>query len=252
MNTMNPFFIQENYIDVVADEEYEQVSMIIDSVRASSCLTYQSFYVIDYFKRNFPYVSDNPLFLCGSSPQEVREKGFAFYNEHIPPDEVDMLHANNREGFRFFRELPVEVRLKSFISYDFHILNTFGKTLINHKLMPIRLAKNGNIWLALCLVSIAAQKDVGNIEVYLGDQDNSCWTYSVKSGIWKQKEVNRLQERELEILLHAAKGYNTAQMADKMCISKNTVKYHRKKIFKKLAVDSMSEAIMFAIEKKLI
>ncbi len=34
-----------------------------------------SIYVIDFNKKGFLYVSDNPLFLCGMSAEQVREMG---------------------------------------------------------------------------------------------------------------------------------------------------------------------------------
>ena len=36
-------------------------------------VSYQSVYLIDYFNQSFLYVSDNPLFLCGHSAEEVKE-----------------------------------------------------------------------------------------------------------------------------------------------------------------------------------
>ena len=49
------------------------INNIIDEIEAFSRLTYKSVYIIDYYKRNFLYVSQNPLFLCGLSPEEVKE-----------------------------------------------------------------------------------------------------------------------------------------------------------------------------------
>ncbi len=52
--------------------------------------TYQSVYIIDHFRKNFLYVSSNPLFLCGMAAEDVKKEGFQFYMDHVSDDEVDM------------------------------------------------------------------------------------------------------------------------------------------------------------------
>jgi DNA-binding NarL/FixJ family response regulator len=58
--------------------------------------------------------------------------------------------------------------------------------------------------------------------------------------------------RELEILLNLAKGYSDSKIGDQLHISKHTVRTHLKNIFKKLRVSSRSEAIVKALENKII
>lgn len=58
------FFIEENKILFVPDEDYAGMELYIQFLEAVSRITYKSTYVIDYFKKNFLYVSKNSLFLC--------------------------------------------------------------------------------------------------------------------------------------------------------------------------------------------
>ena len=44
-------------------------------VEAFARVTYQSVYLIDYYRQEILYVSDNPLFLCGHTAKEVKELG---------------------------------------------------------------------------------------------------------------------------------------------------------------------------------
>ena len=250
MKTINRFFLPENYIESISEEDYRQAILVVDTVKSFNRMTYQSVYVVDYFKRNFLYVSENPLFLCGLDPAEVRERGYAFYFDHVPEDEVEILLEINRVGFELFNRTPVNERLKLSISYDFHIKYIHGQLLINHKLSPIRLAANGNIWLAACVVSFATNRNVGNIEAYMDGRDDF-WTFSPGDRDWKKKKKTILQEREKDILLLAVQGYTMDQIADKMYITIDTVKFHRKNLFKRLGVSSISEALWTVAEKKL-
>jgi len=61
-----------------------------------------------------------------------------------------------------------------------------------------------------------------------------------------------LHRRELEVLKLAAKGMTNKQIANELSISDNTVGTHLVKIFRKLDVQSRTEAILYALKEGLI
>jgi len=64
---------------------------------------------------------------------------------------LKLLFELNETGFKFFCELPVEIREHATISYDFRLKNKDLGSLImiNHKLDPLLLTEDGNIWMAI-------------------------------------------------------------------------------------------------------
>ena len=94
----------------VSDVEYSKVQSYFEMLEAVSRLTYQSIYVMDYCKMNFLYVSDNPIFLCGRTREEVMAMGFDFLLEQCKPEEVHALIEINRASLDFFHHLPVSER----------------------------------------------------------------------------------------------------------------------------------------------
>ena len=58
---------------------------------------------------------------------------------------------------------------------------------------------------------------------------------------------SRLSEREKQILTNLAKGNSYKIIADIVCISLDTVRYHIRNIYKKLHVHSQSEAVAKAM-----
>ena len=64
--------------------------------------------------------------------------------------------------------------------------------------------------------------------------------------------VEPLTERELEVLTHVSGMLNTAEVADEMYISVNTVKTHLRNIYRKLSADHRNEAVRRARELQLI
>ena len=249
---MNDFFIPENKVDIISEEDYKQANFIIDSLNAFARLTYQSFYVLDLFNKNFFYVSDNPLFLCGHQPDEIKEMGYRCYMDLVvPKDELKLLLEMNREGFVFFNKIPVDERLKISSSLDFHIINGNRKRLINHKLSPTLLARNGNIWLATCIVSFSHNQKAGNFEIYMEGKPY-VWIYSVESHSLEKQDAISLSKRESDILILSAQGFTASEIADKLCITESTVNYHKQHLFEKLDVNNMTTALYKASQNKMI
>ena len=58
-----------------------------------------------------------------------------------------------------------------------------------------------------------------------------------------------LTEREQEILMLTAKGVSNKDIADNLCLSIRTVQSHLSNIFKKLAVGSRTEAILYGLRR---
>ena len=64
----------------------------------------------------------------------------------------------------------------------------------------------------------------------------------------KSKACENLTSREEEILGLLAKGYLAKEIADQLCISFFTVRFHIRKIYEKLHVRSKTEAILKYLE----
>jgi LuxR family maltose regulon positive regulatory protein len=64
--------------------------------------------------------------------------------------------------------------------------------------------------------------------------------------------VERLSEREREVLAHASGLLSTAEIATEMYLSVNTVKTHLKSIYRKLSATHRGEAIRRARQLQLI
>lgn len=248
---VNDFFFPKNTVGNISVEEKDQLKNYLQVTEAFARVSYMSIYIIDYQNRNFEYVSDNPLFLCGHSADEVRKMGYNFYFKYVKKDDLDLLLKINQAGFDFYERIPVSERKLYTISYDFHLLNKDKAILINHKLTPLFLTEAGKIWKAMCLVSLSTHTDSGNITVFK-QGNNEFWSYDVKEDIWRNEEKIKLNERELDILRYYAQGYTINEIAEKIFISPDTIKFHRRKLFEKMQVNNISEALSYVTNNKLL
>ena len=238
MAQIDDFFMYENRVEGITDADYQRAQPYVEAAQAFAQTTYQSIYIIDYFRKNFLYVSDNPLFLCGHTADEVRQMGYGFYLSHVPEDEVPMLTELNRSGFRAFYDELVENRRQCMMSYDFHITHGDRLLLINHKITPLAMTDEDRVWLALCTVSLSPHKEAGHIEFFqfhTGEKRE----YSLEAHRWKSRETS-------------AQGYTMKEIAEKMLRSFDTVKFYRRQLFEKLDVANITEAIAFATNYGLL
>jgi DNA-binding NarL/FixJ family response regulator len=67
----------------------------------------------------------------------------------------------------------------------------------------------------------------------------------------KGSERSPLSTREREIVAFVAQGYKNEELAEKMFISKQTVKNHLHNIFEKVGVSDRLELALYAIHKGL-
>src|SRR5690606_1765368 len=249
---MDRFFDKRNIVESLSKNELDRPVDYNDVICAFERTTYSSIYTIDYAKQTFEYVSENPLFLCGHSVDEVRQMGYAFYYKYVEPDDLSLLIKVNQVGFDFFEKIPFADRKKYTISYDFHLKSTNNKRiLVNQKLTPMVLTESGKIWKALCIVSLSSEKTSGNIRIIKSGYNHISY-YDLQNERWKSVATICLSEREKEILQLSIRGFTINDIADEIFISPETVKFHRKKLFCKLGVSNMPEAIFYAANNKLL
>lgn len=252
MADVSDFFSFKNTVDNISNEEQEQTSNYLQPIEAFARTTYKSIYIIDYQEKGFEYVSDNPLFLCGHTAKEVQEMGYAFYFKYVIEEDLNLLLKINTVGFDFYEKIPLKERKNYTISYDYHLKNQEGKKiLINQKLTPMFLTNDGKIWKALCIISMSPESNAGNIKVFKKG-DNKIFNYDLEGDFWKETQVIKLSSREKEILRYSTRGYTINEVAEAIFVSPDTVKFHRKKLFDKLDVANISEAIAYATNNRLV
>lgn len=74
----------------------------------------------------------------------------------------------------------------------------------------------------------------------------------IKASLRPSTPDYNLTERELDVLTLMAHGLNNPQIADKLMISRSTVKFHVSTILSKLGVATRTEAAMLAREHNLV
>ena len=240
-----------NCLRGITDADYERVQPCVETVKSFARTTYQSVYIIDFYKRNFLYVSDSPTLLCGQTAETMLKMGYDFFHTYVPEEEQPMLDNMNRSVYKVIYDVPVEYRRQCMLSFDFHLRYDNHQVLVNHKSTPIALTPDGDIWMALAIVSISSHKEAGHIE-FLQFHSSDRFEYSLEPDTWTKGETIALRPEEKQVLTLSAQGYTMKEIAELMLRSFDTVKFYRRQIFKKFNVQSITEALTFAINYGLI
>lgn len=245
------FFTLQNTIESISDSDYSKTGLIIEAAKAFERTTYQCVYIIDYFKQGFLYVSNNIARLCGGEAEKIKDFGYKFYIDYVPKEDLKMLVEINTKGFKLFNTLPLGERKKYTISYDFHIMRDKRKRLVNHKLTPLVLTKDGRIWLAICTISLAATNEPGNV-IMKKVGASTFYQYSLYDHKWEERKEIVLTDNEREVLSLSTQGYTMNDIADNICKSVDTVKACKRSIFQKMDVKNIAEALTYAQNHQLI
>lgn len=251
MGNIHDIFLDSNPVNDITDKDYQGIYFLINAAKAFSRNIHNGIYIIDYFKQNFLYVSENMTYWYGLSSAEIQKMGHNFYLKYIPENEQKTLLEINKKGFDLFNEIPISERLDYSISYDFHIIHGKELKLINQHYTPIALTRKGHIWLALCIISISTNNS-SNCIVTNKSNSTSYYEYSLEKHKWIKKEHAAIKELERNILILSSQGYTMDEIADKLCKSTDTIKACKKILFAKFEVRNIIEALHYAINHNLL
>lgn len=78
------FFIVSNSVYNITEEDYQKINILVNAAKAFARSTHQCVYIIDYFKQNFLYVSENLAYWCGQTSEKIKDFGYKFYLDYVP------------------------------------------------------------------------------------------------------------------------------------------------------------------------
>ncbi len=193
--------------------------------------------------------------LTGYSNDEVAKRGLKFLMEQMHPDDAPYIA---RDAYQRFSEMalqePVSQRKNLLLHENYRFRHKDGEWLhlIEH-VWIVKLDDDGNPHMTLShvyqLPSINPFR--GNILIKKLQADNTYKTLYSQTYPRSEEAIN-VSPREVEIVQLIARGLKGKEIADRLHISYETVRTHRKNILSKLELKTSGELTAFAISNGLI
>lgn len=239
-------------VEGIRDEDYDKVEFMVQAASAFERSVYQSVFIVNYHKSDLLYVSSNFCRIYGVDADRMTKLDYRTFDGIVSQNELKQFLDIRRSGFKFFNILPNYDKLKHSLSYNLHLNIEGKKRMVNITKTPLILNDEGKIWLEMCVISLATGKVLGNAVITKSD---STVFYEYVPNIernWIERPEINLNEYERDVLILSAQGNAMHEIAKTLHRSVDSIKSYKRSIFKKMAVNNISEAITYAHNHHLI
>lgn len=207
--------------------------------------------VLDFYKHEYAYISKDHVFMCGYSMEDCKLYGEKLAEKIIYEDDK-VNQADMKDAACLFMLSLNKETLKKLSLYTTHrLIHKNGSIyMVSNHYKPFEFDDKGKMWLAVCSTTLSTKNH--RIESYieiLGNEERYVFSPTKKEFI-KSKSL-KLSTKEHQILIFSSQGYTSKEIAEKMAISLNTIKFHKQNILVKLNVQNISEACLYAFAHNL-
>ncbi|HJZ40337.1 MAG TPA: LuxR C-terminal-related transcriptional regulator [Bacteroidales bacterium] len=207
--------------------------------------------IFDLYQRCHVYYSPKYESVLGWDPVQA-QSDINYTNNLIHPDDLPQLYLSAYYYITLALTLP-NLNKKDYKSIsDYRVKGKEGNYIrVIEQQIPLEVDKSGNVWLALSMLDISPDKDIG--APFRGRLVNhrTGELFHFPPGEGTGNDGPTLTNREKEVLILIASGLISKEIADKLFISVNTVNTHRQRIIEKLNVSNTYEALRYAHERGL-
>jgi DNA-binding CsgD family transcriptional regulator len=218
-------------------------------------VTTECVYKIDVVQKQFCYIKPDNLFLCNFSVKDAMRAGYDFRHKIVYPDDLLLWENMYTDILQHLKEKGEPCNTIDYFFCTFRLQRMYSirqhplPQMIYHRLTPVW--EDNELRYFICNIGSSTRKKSGNLCVHYKD-GLTYEEYNFTTKGWERKMKKKLTEPERAILMLASQGKNTKEIADILCKSPYTISNWIKRIFSKLGVHSMPEAIEIAVFHRMI
>lgn len=229
-------------MDEMSDEDYNAVlPVVLDTVKAVNFGCYQSILIYDFLKDNVLYYSDIWL-NAFSALQQTNPVSFEDMRRDATGIDWDRCVSFRSQVQQFYDTLPPGEIMDYMAVFSCESHCSRMSTRLLHKSIPLRMTRSGKLWLSLIL-SFPSTGSCNNEFEMVNTKNNEHYLFKGDKMGWVKLPSIYLSDRERLVLIMAAQGHSLQRIADSFYVSVDSVKSCRRKLFAKLGVTNIQEAI---------
>lgn len=243
MQDVNKLFFNNSICDDEFDESKEAYSIdsIIKGIDAYARLTNSTCFVIDFDTHKMLYQSDKMLYLDDIFFSDRQRECENPYWAHVTEETLNALLQIKDKYPLVGQTMDLTDYRTHICTIDYPIIIKKQEFFINQKFTPLVMRSDGITKIGLFIVSPST---CNHMESFIITQSKIRYRFDFKVGVYKSFDLDAsLSIVEKVILQRVQKGLTIEEIADNLNLSVSTIKTHRMRIFKKLLVKSMPEAL---------
>ena len=240
MQDVNTLFFNNS----TCDEEIiskSDIDMQIRGIENFARLTNTTAFVIDFDRHKMLYRTDRMLFLDQVSYSDYQRESENPYWGLVAEDTLNYLLLLRKNYPLINQAIDAEDYRTHICTIDFPIIVKKHEFFINQKFTPLVMRSDGITKIGLFLINPSTSD---HLESFIITQSEIRWRFNIEKGEYKPFNLRTsLSFMEKVILERIKKGMTNEEIASNLNLSVPTIKTHRMRIFKKLSVKTMAEAL---------
>ena len=211
-------------------------------IDAASRLTNTSMLVYDFDKRSVVHKSEKLLYMDDATISDIQRESSNPYWSLVTQADLNALLDVEKAYFNIIGSFSPEQQLKHTLVINFNIFLKQTEHNITQKFTPLTLRPDGTTCLGLFSVTQATNETSERAAIF-GNGFRYAYNSQSRSFVLLSPKL-QLTPIEKAILNLSSKGFSTERIAKELYRSPNTIKTHKKRLFDKLNVSKMAEALM--------
>lgn len=233
----------------VPQERYLSIDAYVQSAEAFSRNMFRPVFLFDVFKKSILYESSHSSHLIADCAAVFAPSGEGM--SFLAAEDMSQLGTILEKAYDLFLTFPYEERDKLIFTFSLRTFCNGREKIVHHRLSPLALTDDGDLWLVLCTMYFSARKSQGYYVMKLYNE-NEYMQYNLEKDRWYHKEGIVLSFEEKEILLLSSQGYTMKEIASTFKKSVDTIKMLKRAMFAKLGVNSITEAVFTSMNLDLL
>lgn len=239
MNDINRLFFNH----AISPELSENIDLkpTISAIDSASRITNMSAFIVDFDEHKIVYQTDNLLYIDETGKNDRKRSCANPYWELVSEETISKLLTIREHYLLCEDDLSEDEYKKHICTIDYPISVHNHELFITQKFTPLVLRRDCITKIGLFTICHSNKTQIEST-IIIPNGRRFRFDFSKKRYIEYNLDTV-LTQTEKAILNRARMGLNTKQIAESLFISVNTVKTHRTRIFNKLGVKNISEAI---------
>ncbi len=243
-------FIFPRLTEKISTTDLSKVPIVISMARRYACALSAMSYVIDLNTGSPVFVSENWVKMFAELENTDVKQSFP----QFLIDSIGSMMLNYARICKacnvFFANVPIEEHMEHTISFSLDLGRSKNKTTVYHRVIPLLPTENGRVWLYLCIAKLAS-KNASRILRIQKNNSNVFYLFDYQTSQWEENQIEKLDRRDFECIKMAAQGFSIEDIADKLCVSPDTIKAMRRRLFSRWGIDNIQEAINYVVCHKI-